>query len=172
MPVQCVLPKEPASSDADRALVGTRYGSQVDSRTQYDTLPQAISNRFDFSVEFKTTTSDGVVFYSSDDKHVDFFSLYMKSGQLVFAFNCGSGTTRIMSDKTYHDGMWHTVVFSRDQKSGQLITNDGEETKTGESPGPSTTMNVISPYYLGGLSPDVTELATKNLEVIPLIKLC
>ena len=40
---------------------------------------------------------------------VDFVALYMKDGQVVYAFNCGSGVARIESDRTYNDGNWYKV---------------------------------------------------------------
>lgn len=65
--------------------------------------------RFDFSVELRTSASDGVIFYTADATQTDFVALYMKNGQLVYAFNCGSGTAVIMSDMTYNDNQWHKV---------------------------------------------------------------
>jgi len=62
-----------------------------------------------FSVDVKTTASDGVVLYFANTLHVDFFSLYFKDGKLNFAFNCGSGAARATSDFTYNDDFWHTV---------------------------------------------------------------
>lgn len=56
------------------------------------------------------------------------------------------------------------VVFSRDQKSGQMVINDGEETKTGESGGTSNTVNVVVPYSLGGLYSETAQAALKNLD--------
>jgi len=68
--------------------------------------------RTQFSVELKTTASDGVVLYMSNNIHVDYIALYLKDGKLSFAFNCGSGVARATTDFTYNDGQWHTVSTS------------------------------------------------------------
>lgn len=60
-------------------------------------------------MDFKTTDSDGVLFYTADNRHDDFVTLYMEDGKLTHAFNCGSGTMELTSDGTYDDNNWHTV---------------------------------------------------------------
>jgi len=68
-------------------------------------------DRAEFSVELKTLSSDGVVFYMSNSQHVDFISLYLKDGRLNYAFNCGSGVALATSTFTYNDNLWHTVQY-------------------------------------------------------------
>jgi len=65
--------------------------------------------RSEFSVELRTSASEGVVFYMSNSLHVDFIALYLKDGKLSFAFNCGSGVARASTVFTYNDDLWHTV---------------------------------------------------------------
>ncbi len=65
--------------------------------------------RFEFQLGFKTTTSEGVLFYVHGDRHTDFIAVYLLAGQITFAFNCGDAITKMVSPKTYNDGQWHTV---------------------------------------------------------------
>ena len=65
--------------------------------------------RLSFTVRLKTTSGNGVILYASDVKHVDFISLYMKEGKVIFSFDCGTGEAVITSSKNYNDGQWHSV---------------------------------------------------------------
>jgi laminin alpha 3/5 len=48
-------------------------------------------------VRLKTTSGNGVILYASDVKHIDFISLYMKEGKVLFSFDCGTGEAVISS---------------------------------------------------------------------------
>ena len=65
--------------------------------------------RSEFSFDFKSTGRDGILFYAYGDRHVDFIAVYLSEGQINYAFNCGSGTARMISPNTYNDGQWHSV---------------------------------------------------------------
>ena len=67
------------------------------------------SSRSQFSLSFKTSGQNGLLFYVADTRHIDFLGLYMVDGELHFGFNCGSGAAKIMSGITYNDGKWHEV---------------------------------------------------------------
>ena len=69
----------------------------------------ALSCRGEFSLQMKTTASDGMILYMADDRQVDFVALYLKAGLLVYAFNCGSSPVVIRSGAGYNDGQWHSV---------------------------------------------------------------
>ena len=63
----------------------------------------------EFSIDFRTTYQDGVIFYVDDEHHSDFMALYMKDGKVMFGYNCGSGIATIPTNNFYNDGHWHTV---------------------------------------------------------------
>jgi laminin alpha 3/5 len=81
-----------------------------------------------------------------------------------YGFNCGSGASLIVSDKTYSDGQWHSVVFSRIHTNGKLII-DSEDVGEGSSKGATKSINVLSPYYVGGISPNISNEAKFNIKV-------
>lgn len=84
--------------------------------------------------------------------------------QLIHAFNCGSGSAKMVSDKEYNNGVWHTVVFSRQQTKGKLLIN-GEDEQFAESIGNTRNMAVQPPYSIGGVNPDSLEDMNVNLKM-------
>jgi hypothetical protein len=38
--------------------------------------------KYDFSLEFKTSAEEGIMFYVGDDRHIDFIALYLKGGKV------------------------------------------------------------------------------------------
>lgn len=165
-------------------------GTQNGSRIEFSSLSGRNKNVFDYSLDFKTSYPDGLLFYASDKGHIDFAALYIKGGkvkslffhrkdcffvrntyrnisfhfQLFFGFNCGSGAALITSPDSYDDGNWHTVRITRENTLGQLIV-DGQNPVSGESSGSTKTLNVIPPYYLGGFDPAIIESAKHNIQV-------
>lgn len=84
--------------------------------------------------------------------------------QVHYGFNCGSGFSLIVSDRTYHDGQWHSVIFSRLHTNGNL-TIDNEIVGQGSSKGSTKSINVMSPYYIGGISPNISSDTKVNIKV-------
>lgn len=70
----------------------------------------------------------------------------------------------MVSDKEYNNGVWHTVVFSRQQAKGKLLIN-GEDEKFGESTGPTRNMAVQPPYFIGGVNTEIQEDMNVNLKM-------
>jgi laminin alpha 3/5 len=69
-----------------------------------------------------------------------------------------------VSEKAYHDGQWHSVVFSRLHTNGKLII-DNETVGEGSSKGATKSINIVSPYYIGGISPNISSDAKFNIKV-------
>jgi len=42
--------------------------------------------KYEFSLEFKTLSADGIMFYVADERHIDYIVLYMKGGQVGDSF--------------------------------------------------------------------------------------
>ena len=81
-----------------------------------------------------------------------------------YGFNCGSGSSLIVSENSYHDGKWHKVVFSRMHTIGKLVIDD-EIAGEGSSKGATKAMNVEVPYYIGGIPPDLAVNVRTNIKV-------
>ena len=123
-----------------------------------------------WQIEFKTSQPDGIIMYVADVRQVDFLALYLKDGYVVYGFNLGDDPAVITSSNTYNDGQWHTVAFSRERLSGELVV-DGTDQNTGAAAGSSQFINVQMPYYIGGVTAEVAQGGVKNLEVRIGIKL-
>ena len=129
-------------------MKGLRFGTR--SNTYLEFYRQLkVKRRSEFSIEFKTSHRNGIIFYVANSRNVDFIALYMKNGrvsnrlfhisfsnlsklahfkmmviiflQIIYGFNCGSGTAFIQSNRRYDDGQWHAAMFSRVGKYGQNI---------------------------------------------------
>lgn len=158
----CALPLRPATSGAGDVTSGTQFGANGESRLEFDAVPGVIVDRSEFSLEFRTSSPNGVIFYVSEYQK-DFMALYMLDGLVKYDFNCGSGIARISSVRRYDDGQWHKVSFVRDERRGNLIV-DGADNQTATAEGNSRSLNVLGPFYVGGLPVDVAVAAADNLQ--------
>lgn len=161
---QCYLPLQPQSDNDIKIEDGSRFGNTPWSRQEFSIRGSSILDESQFSLEFKTRLSDGVLLYVAGKGHIDFEALFMQDGKINYAYNCGSGGTLISTAKSYNNDMWHKAVFSRIGKDGILIVD--EEEVTGESQGQTSSMNVKSPLYVGGLSEATARIAKNNLKGI------
>lgn len=152
---ECALPLHPSEDG------GMRFG--YNSRLEYNKIPAANSLKSNYSLEFKTTEDSGLLYYVSSADHVDFVGIYLKDGRVNVAFNSGSGVTRISSRVAYNDGMWHKVQFTRMNKNGHIRIDD-KEALSGNSPGATSSIEVVPPHFVGGLDPGSTTKASRNLE--------
>uniref|UniRef100_A0ABM0M685 Laminin-like protein epi-1-like n=1 Tax=Saccoglossus kowalevskii TaxID=10224 RepID=A0ABM0M685_SACKO len=155
----CALPLRPSVNEAD-SEDGIKFGDVVESRFEYDALADKLDNkRSVFYISFKTSASHGLIFYAADDRQIDFISLYMFDGGVVYSFNCGTGTLILQSPLKYNDGNWHTVKFLREQQQGTLEI-DGVQVARGEAGGAARKITVTPPFYVGGI-PDT--MSAKNV---------
>nr|XP_034311477.1 uncharacterized protein LOC117684259 [Crassostrea gigas] len=133
---------------------GFKFGDTLTSRHEYVGWKSLRVNAT-IEIEFKTTSSGGIMLYATDRRKTDFISLIMKDGHLVFSFNSGSGALNLKTDQKYNDGKWHTVEFGRNKKTGK-ISVDGGAAKEGTSPGPTQSLNLRKPFFVGGINPDLS----------------
>ncbi|KAG8228153.1 hypothetical protein J437_LFUL002807 [Ladona fulva] len=157
---QCQLPLYPAPDPDVNAASGYRFGTEHRSRLEYQVVPGRFKNRYDFSIEFNTMEPDGIIFYVADQRHIDYIALILKDGKLVYSFNCGSGAAHISTDEAWNDGRWHSVAFSRQQTQGKLSV-DHAVVIEGSSKGSTKALNVLPPFYIGGIA-EASGLEAKN----------
>jgi hypothetical protein len=69
-----------------------------------------------------------------------------------------------VSERTYNDGQWHSVTFSRHHTSGNLSIDD-EIVRQGSSGGFAKVLTILSPYYVGGISPNISGDVKANIKV-------
>ncbi|XP_060535680.1 laminin subunit alpha [Cylas formicarius] len=159
----CALPVEPAPEDLKSS--GYRFGSQPSSRLEFNTPRGKFRKSFDFSMEFKTTEPNGILFYVSDSKtHRDYAALYLEGGFVIFTFKGEQGPPLLLrSQLTYNDNEWHLVEISRDGSDGKLVIEGGA--LTGKILQKTTSLGLHIPFYLGGLHPDDYNYVQSNLNM-------
>ncbi|XP_018320894.1 laminin subunit alpha [Agrilus planipennis] len=157
----CALPIEPQYDDT--ANSGSyRFGSDPESRLEYPEARGKYRKQFDFSLEFKTTETGGILMYVSSIDHKQFAAIILQSGHVVFIFSGGGAPAIIKSPGTYVDNAWHKVEVSRNHGDGKLVI-DNEIAATGRAPSNTAKIELSPPYYVGGIRSTDYEHALENL---------
>ena len=66
-------------------------------------------NRHSLELEFRTSSSNGLIFLSGDFDKAHMVSAYMRKGLLSFARRCGSGSAFEIYQERLDDNRWHKV---------------------------------------------------------------
>ncbi len=166
---QCRLPLTPSPDPDVNRQSGMRFGTKRESFLEYqknNRMLQRFTRKSELSLEFRATDPTGVIFYVADESHEDFIALFLKDGQLIYGWNCGSGAAFIETEDTYNDGDWHLVQFSRTGNRGTLHVDRvpvGDQVSMGET----KSLEVTNRFYLGGIRPELYESSAvqRNLKV-------
>lgn len=156
----CKLPLRPRSDPELSELNGVRYGHGYHSHEEYDVQTPQLRLANNITLEFRTMSTDGVLFYLVDKSYNDVLAGFLKDGQVNYVFNLGSGRVSIQSRRTYSDDKWHKASFVRRNVDGTLIV-DGDSV-SGRSPGSLSTMDVVSPLYVGGVRESISAQVIKS----------
>ncbi|OQV14684.1 Laminin subunit alpha [Hypsibius exemplaris] len=148
---RCSLPLHP-ETDAGHSNA-LQFGSRPESRQEFTSAPASYMDKSEFTLEFKTNATNGIILYVDDQKAspIDFIAIYIKAGQVVYSFNPGSGPAVVRSPGRYNDGQWHTLTAAKRHRNGQLLI-DGVEVATADSPGTTEILNTKVPLYFGGVN--------------------
>ncbi|XP_019375618.1 PREDICTED: laminin subunit alpha-4 [Gavialis gangeticus] len=151
----CHLSKNPKAIDH-----AYQFGGIANSRQEFDYLPKDFNERSQFSINLKTHSSHGMIFYVSDQEENNFMTLFVAHGRLIFMFNVGHQKIRMKSQEKYNDGLWHNVIFIRGKYIGRLII-DGLRVLE-ENVSTDKTWQASEPLYIGGVAPGK---AVKNIQI-------
>ncbi|CAG9771124.1 unnamed protein product [Ceutorhynchus assimilis] len=157
----CALPLEPAEENIQQS--GNRFGTQPGSRIEFNTPRGKFRKNFDFSLEFKSSFANGIIFYVSDLKsHTHYASLLLQDGYLIFTFKGEHATPLILrSQLTYNDNEWHIIEFSRDGAEGKMVI-DGRDL-SGRIPHKTPSLDLHIPFYVGGVPLEDYDKVLPNL---------
>eukprot|EP00102_Acyrthosiphon_pisum_P016424 XP_008187385.2 PREDICTED: laminin subunit alpha [Acyrthosiphon pisum] len=129
---------------------GFRFGNQVGSRFEYDSIMiKTKNNRNDISVEVKTFSTDGIIFFAHQSDETDFMAVYLIEGKVNYQLSCNSQPATIKAQWPINDGEWHSINWTRSNTNAELSV-DG--TPVGFS-SMSECKNTNSPFYFGGTNP-------------------
>lgn len=83
-----------------------------------------------FEFEFKTDEPNGLLMYTDDGGHYDFFELKLVEGVLRLRYNLGSGASVIAAGKNLNDNKWHKVDVERHENETKLIVDGTKVSKS------------------------------------------
>ncbi|XP_032219807.2 pikachurin [Nematostella vectensis] len=135
----------------DFKLVMPSFSGQ--SYLTYPSFGQSTLRTFTISLVLKPRSDTGLILFNSQKKHgkTDFISLSLREGIVEFIFDCGSGPAVIRSSAPIMADIWHTIVISRDGRTGGLSL-DGGPPVVGTSPGRMSLISLEQEVYLGGMA--------------------
>uniref|UniRef100_UPI003AAF9E0D laminin subunit alpha-3-like n=1 Tax=Centroberyx gerrardi TaxID=166262 RepID=UPI003AAF9E0D len=144
------------------ALVQHAYhmGGPVSSLS-YSLPPQALQPKPHFSLDVRTRSAEGLLFFAATTGGRSHLALYMSKGRIRLSVGKHK---EIFNREKYNDGKWHSVIFSLERKRFRLVV-DGIRAQDGQLTNDEVaSMEFMSPLSLGS-APDSLhkELKWKNL---------
>ena len=136
--------------------VGIRFGL-----TRYSHMEVLDDNKLNslISLKFRSVLTEGLIFYATDFKFEKYIAIWLKEGYLNYAFDTGFDFTHIVSKKQYNDGRYHTLIATRSSLESTLRILDKTNTTVleilQEQSAHDESLNLIGPYYIGGLSESI-----------------
>ncbi|VDK44418.1 unnamed protein product [Anisakis simplex] len=154
---ECTLLKRPYGEREDST--GTRFGLSQSSRLEFDKPPGSFDKNSVFSVQLRATASNGIIMFTTNDKHTDHLAVYLVNGIVHFAYNSGSGQAILKSNRSILDDEWHSVRAEREGIAGTLYIDDVMEAN-GQSPVGTDAIDTQPPIYIGGVPSALIPFAT------------
>lgn len=158
----CVLPVIP-DYDVDFESAGYRFGVSPFSFVELEPSPDKTRVAYEFSLLFRTSRQNGLLFYASDDRHSNFVALFLKDGYLNYVFSCSGSQVALLSKAQYDDNEWNSVAFSRNRKEVSFVI--GTEIQSDEYKGKCRNLELSERYLIGGSSEKTLEDIHLNLKL-------
>ncbi|VDO28711.1 unnamed protein product, partial [Onchocerca flexuosa] len=159
-PDECALLRRSYGDRSDSS--GTRFGLTASSRLEFDRPPASFDKNSIFSVQLRATASNGIIMFTTNNKHTDYLALYLINGIIHFAYNSGSGQAVLKSKRSVMDDEWHTIRAEREGIAGTLYIDNVMEAN-GQSPPGTDAVDTQPPIYFGGLPSDLVSFASRIL---------
>ncbi|KAM3866222.1 laminin subunit alpha-3-like [Diretmus argenteus] len=122
-----------------------RIGGPVSSLS-YSLPPQALQPKPHFSLDVRTRSPEGLLFFAATRGGRSHLALYMSKGRIRLSVG---KQKEIFNREKYNDGKWHSVIFSLERKKFRLVV-DGIRAQDGQLTNDEVaSMEFISPLYLG-----------------------
>ncbi|XP_071346604.1 laminin subunit alpha-3-like isoform X2 [Trachinotus anak] len=139
---------ESTSDCAQPALVQQAYrmGGPVSSLS-YSLPLQVLQPRPHFSLDVRTRSPEGLLFFATTRGGRSHLALYMSKGRIRLSVG---KQKEIFNREKYNDGKWHSVIFSLEKKKFRLVV-DGIRAQDGQLTSPEliSMQQFMSPVYLG-----------------------
>ncbi|XP_035490124.2 laminin subunit alpha-3 isoform X2 [Scophthalmus maximus] len=141
---------ESESACALPALVQHAYrmGGPVSSLS-YSLPLQVLLPRPHFSLDVRTRSPEGLLFFAATRGGRSHLALYMSKGRIRLS---AGKQKEIFNREKYNDGKWHSVIFSLEKKKFRLVV-DGIRAQDGQLTTTELTsmQQFMSPLYLGSV---------------------
>ncbi|XP_041847231.1 laminin subunit alpha-3-like [Melanotaenia boesemani] len=138
-----------------------RMGGPV-SVLSYSLPLQVLQPRPHFSLDVRTRSSEGLLFYAATRGGRSHLALYMSKGRIRLSVD---KDREILNREKYNDGKWHSVIFSLEKKKFRLVV-DGIRAQDGQLTNAElrSMQHFMSPVYLGSAPESLhKELKSKAL---------
>ncbi|XP_034559528.1 laminin subunit alpha-3-like [Notolabrus celidotus] len=123
-----------------------RLGGPVSSLS-YSLPLQVLQPRPHFSLDIRTRSPEGLLFFASTRGGRSHLALYISKGRIRLSVG---KQKEIFNREKYNDGKWHSVIFSLERKKFRLVV-DGIRAQDGQLTNSELTsmQQFVSPVYLG-----------------------
>ncbi|KAB5579059.1 hypothetical protein PHYPO_G00190370 [Pangasianodon hypophthalmus] len=133
------------------------------SSLSYTMPSRALTHRPYFSLDVRTKSAEGLLFYVPAEQEKYHLALYVSKGRIRLSV----GRQReIFNREKYNDGKWHTITLSLEKRRFRLVI-DGLRAQDGVlNPGESSSIQLSTAVYLGSPPPHThADLKWKMLPV-------
>ncbi|XP_072567322.1 laminin subunit alpha-3 isoform X1 [Paramormyrops kingsleyae] len=143
--------QEPANetSSGCRPPTAIKHAHQLGgpaSYLSYSLTPQMLLNRPQFSLDMRTRSADGVLFYVGGPHEKSFVTLCVVGGRIRLVI----GRRSVFNREKFNNGKWHTITFGWEAGSFRLVV-DGLHIKEGQLLPSDRLSDLQSPIYLGSV---------------------
>lgn len=115
--------------------------------------------RFVISVKFRSLVPNGVLLYAANNLQTPthFISLELVNGRLVFKYNAGFKTVKVLSTFTnYSDGgYFYTVRLLRINQFGAMLVVSNKDYGNQRQGDEKVPLEINTPFYYGGVPRDI-----------------
>ncbi|XP_061652306.1 laminin subunit alpha-3-like isoform X5 [Phyllopteryx taeniolatus] len=132
------------------------------SRLSYGLPLQVLQPRPHFSLDIRTRSPEGLLFFAATRGGNAHLALYMSKGRIRLTVGKYS---EIFNREKYNDGKWHSVMFSLEKKKFRLVV-DGIRAQDGQlsAADVASMKHFVPPVFLGSAPHYLhKELKSKNL---------
>ncbi|XP_053089113.1 laminin subunit alpha-3 isoform X2 [Pangasianodon hypophthalmus] len=133
------------------------------SSLSYTMPSRALTHRPYFSLDVRTKSAEGLLFYVPAEQEKYHLALYVSKGRIRLSVD---RQREIFNREKYNDGKWHTITLSLEKRRFRLVI-DGLRAQDGVlNPGESSSIQLSTAVYLGSPPPHThADLKWKMLPV-------
>lgn len=113
-----------------REKVGVKINKISGSRAEYIPFPfgYRMNPGDSVSLEFRTSSSHGLIFLAGNFDRADLASAYLRRGFVIFARRCAYGKAfESHSELLVDDGKWHKMIYNHTAEGGTLYVDGVED---------------------------------------------